>query len=195
MRRRSVSPCFTLRAVIDPLAVGEPPFGAWSPAALRAVESGGSTPYSPGPIDTPIMDVQVPRNEAADALRADFARMMPLGRLGTAEQMANAVLLLASSDSSYCTGIDLVADAGFTQLSGSASRASRSARARGLEPAGATPSPVRRAHLAAQPGILSAAPPTTLSLAARHAGAAIIVGHDARSTDDLDVPLDEPHRP
>ncbi|MBX3188873.1 MAG: SDR family oxidoreductase, partial [Labilithrix sp.] len=37
-------------------------------------------------------------------------------RIGTSEEMANAVVFLASDDSSFCTGIDLVADAGFTQL-------------------------------------------------------------------------------
>jgi NAD(P)-dependent dehydrogenase (short-subunit alcohol dehydrogenase family) len=71
---------------------------------------------SPGPIDTPIIDGQVKTKEEADALKANFAGMVPLGRIGRAEEMASAVLFLASSDSSYCTGIDLVADGGMTQI-------------------------------------------------------------------------------
>ena len=71
---------------------------------------------SPGPIDTPIMESQVRSKEEADALRARFAQMVPLGRLGRAEEMASAILFLASDDSSYITGIDLPADGGLTQV-------------------------------------------------------------------------------
>lgn len=71
---------------------------------------------SPGPIDTPIIDGQFENAADADAMKAEFARLVPLGRLGTAEEMARAVLFLASDDSSYSTGIDLVADGGFSQL-------------------------------------------------------------------------------
>jgi NAD(P)-dependent dehydrogenase (short-subunit alcohol dehydrogenase family) len=39
-----------------------------------------------------------------------------MGRLGTADEVARAILYLASSDSSFCTGIDLVVDGGFSQL-------------------------------------------------------------------------------
>lgn len=45
-----------------------------------------------------------------------FAQMTPLGRLGRPEEMAAAALFLTSSDSSFSTGIDLVADGGITQL-------------------------------------------------------------------------------
>ena len=45
-----------------------------------------------------------------------FAQMAPLGRIGRPEEMASAALFLASSDSSYSTGIDLVADGGVTQV-------------------------------------------------------------------------------
>jgi NAD(P)-dependent dehydrogenase (short-subunit alcohol dehydrogenase family) len=71
---------------------------------------------SPGAVDTPIIDGQFKTKEEADGARALFAQMTPLGRIGRAEEIAVAALFLASSDSSFSTGIDLVADGGVTQL-------------------------------------------------------------------------------
>jgi NAD(P)-dependent dehydrogenase (short-subunit alcohol dehydrogenase family) len=71
---------------------------------------------SPGPIDTPIIERQFKTKEEAEGMRAQFAQMVPLARLGRPEEMAKAILFLASDDSSYSTGIDLVADGGATQL-------------------------------------------------------------------------------
>jgi NAD(P)-dependent dehydrogenase (short-subunit alcohol dehydrogenase family) len=71
---------------------------------------------SPGAIDTPIIDGQFKTKEEADGARAMFAGITPLGRIGQAEEMAKALLFLASDDSSYSTGIDLVADGGISQL-------------------------------------------------------------------------------
>jgi NAD(P)-dependent dehydrogenase (short-subunit alcohol dehydrogenase family) len=71
---------------------------------------------SPGAIDTPIIDGQFATKEQADAARAMFAQLTPLGRIGRPEEMASAVLFLASDDSSYSTGIDLVTDGGLTQV-------------------------------------------------------------------------------
>jgi NAD(P)-dependent dehydrogenase (short-subunit alcohol dehydrogenase family) len=71
---------------------------------------------SPGAIDTPIIDGQFKTKEEADGARSFFAGITPLGRVGRPEEMASAILFLASDDSSYSTGIDLVADGGITQL-------------------------------------------------------------------------------
>jgi NAD(P)-dependent dehydrogenase (short-subunit alcohol dehydrogenase family) len=71
---------------------------------------------SPGAIDTPIIDGQFKTKEEADGARAMFAQITPLGRIGRAEEIASAALFLASSDSSFATGIDLVVDGGVTQL-------------------------------------------------------------------------------
>jgi NAD(P)-dependent dehydrogenase (short-subunit alcohol dehydrogenase family) len=71
---------------------------------------------SPGAIDTPIIDGQFTSKEQADGARAMFAQMTPLGRIGRPEEMANAIFFLASDESSFTTGADLVADGGVTQL-------------------------------------------------------------------------------
>ena len=71
---------------------------------------------SPGAIDTPIIDGQFKTKEEADGARNMFAQMTPLGRIGRPEEMAAAALFLASEESSFSTGIDLVADGGATQL-------------------------------------------------------------------------------
>jgi NAD(P)-dependent dehydrogenase (short-subunit alcohol dehydrogenase family) len=45
-----------------------------------------------------------------------FAQMTPLGRIGRPEEAASAIFYLASDESSFTTGFDLVADGGVTQL-------------------------------------------------------------------------------
>jgi NAD(P)-dependent dehydrogenase (short-subunit alcohol dehydrogenase family) len=65
---------------------------------------------SPGPIDTAIFD-GFPQ-EAKDG----FASLVPLGRLGRPEEIATTALFLASSDSSFITGIELYVDGGAAQI-------------------------------------------------------------------------------
>ncbi len=67
---------------------------------------------SPGPIDTPIIDSQAATKEGADQIRENFIRVIPLGRMGRAEEVANAALFLGSDESSFVAGIDLVVDGG-----------------------------------------------------------------------------------
>lgn len=71
---------------------------------------------SPGAVDTPIIDGQFATKAEADGARDNFSQMTPLGRIGHPEEMATAILFLASDDSSYSTGIDLIADGGLTQV-------------------------------------------------------------------------------
>jgi NAD(P)-dependent dehydrogenase (short-subunit alcohol dehydrogenase family) len=71
---------------------------------------------SPGAIATPI-HVKMGLSEAeTQRYREAFAEKIPMKRVGEAEEIAKAVLFLASSDSSYILGAELVVDGGFTQL-------------------------------------------------------------------------------
>jgi NAD(P)-dependent dehydrogenase (short-subunit alcohol dehydrogenase family) len=71
---------------------------------------------SPGVIDTPMLNGQFQPREENDAVKAAFVAKTPLGRVGRPEEMAAAALFLASDDSSYSTGTDLIADGGITQV-------------------------------------------------------------------------------
>jgi NAD(P)-dependent dehydrogenase (short-subunit alcohol dehydrogenase family) len=71
---------------------------------------------SPGATDTPIIDGQFTSKAQAEAAKEAFSSKTPLGRLGRPEELAAAVLFLASDSSSYITGIDLPVDGGFAQV-------------------------------------------------------------------------------
>jgi NAD(P)-dependent dehydrogenase (short-subunit alcohol dehydrogenase family) len=71
---------------------------------------------SPGPVDTPIIDVAFPDKAAADAMRANMAAGNPMGRIGRPEEIAAAVLYLASDEASFTNGVDLVVDGGQTEI-------------------------------------------------------------------------------
>jgi NAD(P)-dependent dehydrogenase (short-subunit alcohol dehydrogenase family) len=71
---------------------------------------------SPGAIDTLLIDGQFKTKQDADDAKAMYADMTPLGRLGHVDEMANAAFFLASDESSFSTGMDLVADGGVAQV-------------------------------------------------------------------------------
>jgi 2-keto-3-deoxy-L-fuconate dehydrogenase len=68
----------------------------------------------PGTIETPSLEGRIAAFADPVQARKDFIGRQPLGRLGTAEEIAAAALYLASDESSYTTGTALVADGGFS---------------------------------------------------------------------------------
>ncbi|HEY1900597.1 MAG TPA: SDR family oxidoreductase [Steroidobacteraceae bacterium] len=68
---------------------------------------------SPGPTDTPIIGrtAGLPP-QAIPMIREQMIRNTPMHRMGTPEEVAAAVLFLASSDSAFVTGIDFLVDGG-----------------------------------------------------------------------------------
>ena len=66
---------------------------------------------SPGPIETPIFDRMMSPAQVAE-LKLAWAARNPMKRFGTTDEVAAAVLFLASDDASYVTGVDLLVDGG-----------------------------------------------------------------------------------
>jgi dihydroanticapsin dehydrogenase len=64
----------------------------------------------PGVIETPLTESFLERAGDPDALRAEYEAVAPLGRMGTAREVANCVLFLASDEASFVTGAALVVD-------------------------------------------------------------------------------------
>ena len=104
--------------------LGMPAHGAYS-ASKAAVRSFARTwtaefkdrgirvnTLSPGPIETPMIDTY----EGADKMREHLKTVVPLARLGRPEEIANAALFLASDESSFVAGIDLVVDGGMSAV-------------------------------------------------------------------------------
>jgi NAD(P)-dependent dehydrogenase (short-subunit alcohol dehydrogenase family) len=71
---------------------------------------------SPGPIDTPGLNNLVASTGAGEQRLKAISSNVPLGRLGTPDEIAKAVVFLASDDSSYVTGTELFVDGGFAQV-------------------------------------------------------------------------------
>jgi NAD(P)-dependent dehydrogenase (short-subunit alcohol dehydrogenase family) len=71
---------------------------------------------SPGPIDTPILNGLGTSEEQIQQIKAGFASGVPMGRMGAADEIAKAVLFLASDESSYVTGAELFVDGGLAQV-------------------------------------------------------------------------------
>ena len=69
-----------------------------------------SNVLSPGPIDTPLTDSQ------PGEVIARIVSTIPMGRVGRADEVADAALFLASDDSSFVTGIELYVDGGRAQV-------------------------------------------------------------------------------
>jgi len=102
--------------------MGVPGFGAYSATKAALVSfvrtwtaelaSRGirANVISPGPTETPMVHVGAKGSD--EGTSEYFRKMIPMGRLGTAEELASAAVFLASDQSSFITGIDLPVDGG-----------------------------------------------------------------------------------
>jgi NAD(P)-dependent dehydrogenase (short-subunit alcohol dehydrogenase family) len=70
---------------------------------------------TPGTTDTPAFDKFVPA-EQIEALKTQFASVMPTGRIGQPADIGKAAVFLASDDSSFLLGAELLVDGGMTYL-------------------------------------------------------------------------------
>ncbi len=68
----------------------------------------------PGTVQSPSLDERLAATGDAEAARASFVARQPMGRIGTAAEIAASALYLASDESAYTTGCLLAVDGGWT---------------------------------------------------------------------------------
>src|ERR687888_1147003 len=71
---------------------------------------------SPGMIDTPGLNGLAQSQEQIEHFKMSFVSTVPLGRMGSPDEVAKVASFLASDDSSYVTGIELFVDGGVAQI-------------------------------------------------------------------------------
>jgi NAD(P)-dependent dehydrogenase (short-subunit alcohol dehydrogenase family) len=71
---------------------------------------------SPGATDTPGARELLGSSQVGEQRRKTISTSVPLGRFGTPDEIAKAVVFLASDDSSYVSGVELFVDGGFAQV-------------------------------------------------------------------------------
>jgi 5'-3' exonuclease, N-terminal resolvase-like domain/Enoyl-(Acyl carrier protein) reductase/Endonuclease/Exonuclease/phosphatase family len=90
-------------------------------ATVASEERAGGSPHprerdQPGSIDTPGLSELLASSPVGHERRKMLSSIVPLGRLGEPDEIAKAVVFLASDDSSYVTGVELFVDGGFAQV-------------------------------------------------------------------------------
>lgn len=70
----------------------------------------------PGTIETPSLQARIAAQGDAEIARRAFLARQPTGRFGSAEEVANLVLYLASDESAFVSGTAVVIDGGWSNL-------------------------------------------------------------------------------
>lgn len=84
--------------------------GEWIERGIRV------NAVSPGPVETPIYGKLGLSQETVEGFAKDIGGKIPMKRFGKPEEIAAAVLFLASSDASFILGHELVVDGGWTEI-------------------------------------------------------------------------------
>jgi NAD(P)-dependent dehydrogenase (short-subunit alcohol dehydrogenase family) len=71
---------------------------------------------APGPIDTPVFSTVAGSAEEANAMKEAMGNFTPLKRIGTPQEIAAAALYLATDDSAFMLGAELLLDGGLRDL-------------------------------------------------------------------------------
>jgi NAD(P)-dependent dehydrogenase (short-subunit alcohol dehydrogenase family) len=71
---------------------------------------------SPGPIETPGLGGLAKTEAELKQVKTNLINAIPMGRIGTPDEIAKAAVFLASDDSSFITGIELFVDGGTAQI-------------------------------------------------------------------------------
>lgn len=70
----------------------------------------------PGTVDTPSLEGRMRAQGNYDEARQSFIDRQPMGRIGTANEMAEALVFLASDETAFMTGVALVVDGGWSNV-------------------------------------------------------------------------------
>lgn len=84
--------------------------GEWAEHGIRV------NTIAPGPIDTPIFGKLGMPQEAANAMAEGIRQTVPIKRFGTPREIADAAVFLASDESSYMLGAEIVIDGGVVNV-------------------------------------------------------------------------------
>lgn len=125
LRRSPVASIVCISSICGVESLGAPVTYSAAKAALAMAVKGWSRPFgregirinavSPGNVFTVGGTWDMKRRADPDGVAAMLARDVPLGRLGTPEEIAQAVVFLASPCAAFITGANLVADGGQTR--------------------------------------------------------------------------------
>ncbi len=118
MRAAGGGSIVNISSISGMVSIGPPAYIA-SKGAVRLLTKSTAIQYAadnircnsvhPGPIETPMRQ----EGQANSAMPSTGATLVPLGRVGTTEDIAYGVLFLASDEASFVTGSELVIDGGY----------------------------------------------------------------------------------